>query len=60
MKPLGNHVNDPACPHTGAATCWDAEIEHRGAEVAAGTADTMTLEEYRAHIRERRAARAGG
>ena len=35
-----------------------AEIERRGAEVDAGTADTMTIEEYRAHVRARRAARA--
>jgi len=41
-----------------AAEAWDAEIERRGAEVDAGTADTMTLDEYRVHVRERRAARA--
>jgi putative addiction module component (TIGR02574 family) len=41
-----------------AADAWDAEIERRGAEVDAGTADTMTLDEYRAHVRDRRAARA--
>ena len=40
-----------------AAAAWDLEIERRGAEVDAGTADTMTLDEYRAHIREHRAAR---
>jgi hypothetical protein len=33
-------------------------IERRGAEVDAGTADTISLDEYQAHIRERRAARA--
>jgi putative addiction module component (TIGR02574 family) len=43
-------------PEPGAAEAWDAEIERRGAEVDAGTADTMSLEEYQAHIRERRAA----
>lgn len=46
-------------PEAGAAAAWDAEIERRGAEVDEGTADTMTLEEYRAHIQKRRAARAG-
>jgi putative addiction module component (TIGR02574 family) len=44
-------------PDTGAAAAWDTEIERRGAEVDAGTADTMTLDEYRAHIRARRSAR---
>jgi putative addiction module component (TIGR02574 family) len=41
-----------------AAESWDAEIERRGAEVDAGTADTMSLEEYRAHVQQRRLARA--
>jgi putative addiction module component (TIGR02574 family) len=45
-------------PDKDAASAWDAEIERRGAEVDAGTADTMTLDEYRAHVRQRRAARA--
>jgi putative addiction module component (TIGR02574 family) len=45
-------------PETGAADPWDAEIERRGAEVDAGTADTMSLKEFEAHIRDRRAARA--
>ena len=45
-------------PEEGATEAWDAEIERRGAEVDAGTADTITLEEYRAHVRRRRAARA--
>jgi putative addiction module component (TIGR02574 family) len=45
-------------PEPGAAEAWDAEIERRGAEVDADTADTLSLEEYQAHIRERRAARA--
>ena len=45
-------------PEQGAAEAWDAEIERRGAEVDAGTADTMTFDEYRAHVRQRRAARA--
>ena len=40
-----------------AAQAWDAEIERRGSEVEAGTAATMTLDEYRAHVRARRAAR---
>jgi putative addiction module component (TIGR02574 family) len=45
-------------PDADAASAWDAEIERRGAEVDAGTADMMTLDEYRAHVRQRRAARA--
>jgi len=45
-------------PDPDAAEAWDAELERRGAEVDAGTADTMTLEEYRAHVRDRRATRA--
>jgi putative addiction module component (TIGR02574 family) len=40
-----------------AAEAWDSEIERRGAELEAGNAQTMTLDEYRAHIRARRAAR---
>lgn len=47
----GEH--DPA-----ASAAWDAEIERRGAEVDDGTAETMSLDEYRAHVRQRRAARA--
>ena len=46
-------------PEPGALEAWDAEIERRGAEVDAGTADTISLEEYQAHIRARRSARAG-
>lgn len=45
-------------PEPGTPEAWDAEIERRGAEVDAGTAGTMTLDEYRAHVRQRRAARA--
>jgi putative addiction module component (TIGR02574 family) len=41
-----------------AADAWDAEIARRGAEVDAGIAATMTADEYRAHVRQRRAARA--
>jgi putative addiction module component (TIGR02574 family) len=41
-----------------AADAWDAEIARRGAEVDAGIAATMTVDEYRAHVRQRRAARA--
>jgi len=41
-----------------AADAWDEEIERRAAEVEAGTAETMTLDEYRSHVRARRAARA--
>lgn len=47
----GEHDSD-------AAAAWDEEIERRAAEVEAGTAETMTLEEYRGHIRARRASRA--
>ena len=39
------------------AQAWDAEITRRGAEVDAGTAETMTIDEYRRHLRRRRAAR---
>lgn len=46
-------------PDAGAAAAWDAEIERRGAEVDSGTAETMTIDQYRAHVRTRRAARAG-
>ena len=35
---------------------WEVEIERRSAEVEAGTAPTMTLDEYRAHVRSRRAS----
>lgn len=45
-------------PEAGATQAWDAEIERRGAEVDDDAADTMTLDEYRVHIRQRRAARA--
>lgn len=45
-------------PDVDAAQAWEAEIERRGTEVDHGTADTMTLDEYRAHVRRRRAARA--
>ncbi len=46
-------------PEADAASAWDTEIERRGAEVDDGTAETMTLEDYQAHVRKRRAARAG-
>jgi putative addiction module component (TIGR02574 family) len=46
-------------PESAVAEAWDAEIERRGAEVESGTAETMSLDEYRAHVRARRAARAG-
>ena len=45
-------------PDPGAAEAWDAEIERRGAEVDIGAGETMSLDEYRAHVRQRRAARA--
>lgn len=41
-----------------ATAAWDEEIERRAAEVEARTAETMTLDEYREHVRVRRAARA--
>ena len=44
-------------PEAGVADAWDAEIDRRGAEVDAGIAETMSLDEYRAHVRKRRAAR---
>ncbi len=37
---------------------WTAEIERRSTEVAGGIAPTMTLGEYREHVRARRAARS--
>lgn len=43
---------------SGATDAWDLEIARRGAEVDAGVAETMTVDEYRAHVRQRRAARA--
>jgi putative addiction module component (TIGR02574 family) len=46
-------------PDADAAAAWDSEIERRGAEVDAGTAETITIEEYRAHVMKRRALRAG-
>ena len=45
-------------PESGAAEAWHEEIERRDAEVDRATADTMTFEEYRAHVRERRAVRS--
>ena len=42
---------------TGATEAWDVEIARRGAEVDAGVAETITVDEYRAHVRQRRAAR---
>ena len=45
-------------PEAGAAQAWDDEIQRRGAEVDRDAAETMTLDEYRTHIRKRRAARA--
>jgi hypothetical protein len=43
----------------GAADAWDAEIARRGAEVDSGIADTITVDEYRAHVCvSERAARA--
>ena len=47
-------------PDAGAVQVWDAEIQRRGAEVDRDAAETMALDEYRAHTRKRRAARASG
>ena len=41
-----------------ASAAWDVELDRRSAEVDAGTAETMSLEDYRAHVRARRAARS--
>ena len=38
---------------TGATDAWDVEIARRGVEVDAGVAKTMTVDEYRAHVRQR-------
>ncbi|MBI4953657.1 MAG: addiction module protein [Myxococcales bacterium] len=45
-------------PDADAGAAWHAEIERRAAEVEGGTAETLTLDEYREHVRRRRAARA--
>lgn len=45
-------------PEVRADAAWHAEIERRGAEVEAGSSETITLAEYRAHVQRRRAARA--
>ena len=42
---------------TGATEAWDMEIARRGAEVDADVAETMTVDEYQAHVRQRKAAR---
>ncbi|MCC6379103.1 MAG: addiction module protein [Burkholderiales bacterium] len=44
-------------PETGAARAWEAEIESRGAEVDGDVTDAITLDEYRTHVRQRRATR---
>jgi putative addiction module component (TIGR02574 family) len=36
-------------PESGAAEAWDAEIDRRAAEIDSGKAETLTLDEYRAH-----------
>jgi hypothetical protein len=46
-------------PEAGSPQARDAEIQRRGAEVDRDATETMTLDEYRTHIRKRRAARAG-
>jgi putative addiction module component (TIGR02574 family) len=52
IRSLEDEVDDDA------AEQWAAEIDRRSAEVEAGTAPTVTLPEYREHVRRRRAARA--
>ena len=42
---------------TGATEAWDMEIARRGAEVDADVAETMTVDEDQAHVRQRKAAR---
>ena len=41
-----------------ATEAWDAEIARRSAEVDAGTAETVSLEEFDAFLEERRRRRA--
>lgn len=41
-----------------AEQAWIAEIARRSDEVEAGTAPTVTLADYRAHVARRRAARS--
>ena len=41
-------------PDPDAAIAWDAEIDRRGSEVDSGTADTVSYDEYRAHLHARR------
>jgi putative addiction module component (TIGR02574 family) len=41
---------------TGVEEAWDQEIARRSAEVEAGTADTISHEEYKDHVRNRRAS----
>ena len=41
----------------GTIEAWDVDIARRGVEVGAGVANTMSIDEYRAHVRQRRAAR---
>lgn len=51
-------IRNPAGePDADAAQAWDAGIERRGAEIDSDSADTMTLDEYRRHVRRRRAKR---
>jgi putative addiction module component (TIGR02574 family) len=42
---------------TDAAEAWETEIERRVDDLTAGTAETLTLDEYRSHVRARRASR---
>lgn len=41
-----------------AVEAWDVEITRRVSELDAGSAETLTHDEYRAHVRARRASRA--
>jgi len=45
-------LDDRADPDSAAA--WDAELDRRADEVVNGQAETLTLDEYRAHVGRRR------
>ncbi len=53
LRSLDDGDDDPD-----AAEAWDTELARRMAEVDAGTAETISLEEFERHLADRRAARA--
>jgi hypothetical protein len=53
---IDERLGDDVDPN--AAEAWEEEIARRSAEVAAGTADTVSLEEFELFLEERRRARA--